>query len=177
MAWESSVLVVAHQTADSDELLDALRGRAADGAARFTLLVPARKVGRAGREEAGAQLDAALERMRGAGLKVEGEVGDSDPVNAVHGIWDPARFDEIFISTLPTDTSRWLEINLPHRVERMTGVPVHHVMASRRRQPTPEPVPPRESLGVLSPLAPLGWGEQRAHTGGGEGAAGGAGRD
>jgi hypothetical protein len=161
MAWEANVLVVAHLTADSDELREALSRRAAQGPARFTLLVPARKVGRAGREEALTQLDAAIEHMRAAGLEVQGQVGDSDPMNAVHDVWDPARFDEIFISTLPTRTSRWLEINLPHRVERLTGVPVHHVVASERRRPTPEPVPRRESLGVLSPLAPLAWGEPR----------------
>ena len=41
MAWEFSVLVVANVTASSDELLEAMRERAGQGACRFTLLIPA----------------------------------------------------------------------------------------------------------------------------------------
>jgi hypothetical protein len=46
--------------------------------------------------------------------------------------WDPGRFDEILVSTLPTGASRWLQIDLPHQVERMTGVQVTHVVGSPR---------------------------------------------
>ena len=48
-------------------------------------------------------------------------------------VWDPAKFDEIVVSTLPTGTSKWLQIDLPHRVERITGMPVEHVVASPRQ--------------------------------------------
>jgi hypothetical protein len=41
MAWEFSLLVVANVTAGSDELRDALRERAEQGACRFTLVMPA----------------------------------------------------------------------------------------------------------------------------------------
>ena len=41
MAWEFSLLVVANVTAGSDELTDCLRDRAAQGACRFTLVMPA----------------------------------------------------------------------------------------------------------------------------------------
>ena len=41
MAWEFSLLVVANVTAGSDELIECLRERAAEGGCRFTLVMPA----------------------------------------------------------------------------------------------------------------------------------------
>ena len=160
MALRASVLVVAHITAVSDELLAALRERAEEGAVRFTLLVPARGAGREGRQAAQARLEEALERMREAGLEVEGRVGPPDPAAAVSAVWDPGEFDEVIVSTLPTGTSRWLRIDLPARVERITGVAVTHVVASEPKEPVPGAPPPEHAqLGILSPLAPLTWGE------------------
>jgi hypothetical protein len=156
MAWKFSVLVVANVTAASDELLAALKDRAERRQCAFRLLVPATGGGKAGREAAQAGLDKALERMRGAGLEVEGVVGDADPVIAVHDLWDPRRFDEIVISTLPTGASRWLAVDLPHRVEKFTGVQVEHVVAAEPRPPVrTEPAPEPERYGVLSPLAAI----------------------
>jgi hypothetical protein len=156
MPWKFSVLVVANVTAASDELLQALKDRAERVTCGFTLLVPATGGGKAGREAAQAELDKALERMRDAGLEVEGLVGDADPVIAVHDLWDPRRFDEIVISTLPTGASRWLAVDLPHRVEKFTGVQVEHVVAAEPRPPVRlEPAPEPERYGVLSPLAAI----------------------
>jgi hypothetical protein len=156
MAWKFSVLVVANVTAASDELLAALKTRADRDRCAFTLLVPATGGGKAGREAAEAQLGRALERMRGADLEVEGMVGDADPVIAVNDVWDPRRFDEIVISTLPTGASRWLAVDLPHRVEKFTGVQVEHVVAAEPRPPArTEPAPEHEHYGVLSPLAAI----------------------
>jgi hypothetical protein len=71
MAWEFSLLVVANVTAGSDELIECLRKRAAEGACRFTLVMPASG------GDARGRLDAALDRMREAGLEnVDGRVGD-----------------------------------------------------------------------------------------------------
>jgi hypothetical protein len=148
MAWEFSVLVVANVTADSDELLDALRERAEHSTCRFTLLVPA--IG----EEARERLDAALGRMRAAGLEhVSGRVGDPDPIVAVMEAWDPLEFDEIVVSTLPTGSSRWLAANLPRRLEKLTSVPVQHVVSIPKVEPPTSPAPKHETHGVLSPLA------------------------
>jgi hypothetical protein len=158
MAWKFSLLVVANVTASSDELLQALKDRAARDSCKLHLLVPATGHGRGGREGAQARLDAALERMRDAGLEVEGTVGDPDPIAAVHDSWDPKLYDEIVISTLPTGASRWLQADLPHRVEKMTGVHVTHVVAEEEKeQPRVEHVErERKDYGLLSPLAALG---------------------
>lgn len=149
MAWEFSLLVVANVTAGSDELIECLRERAAQGACRFTLVMPASG------PDARARLDEALERIRAAGLdNVEGIVGDPDPVVAVMEVWDPMRFDEVVVSTLPTGSSRWLGLDLPHRLEKLTSVPVRHVVSQPTREVTAGPPPEQpQRYGVLSPLA------------------------
>jgi GABA permease len=157
MDWKTSVLVVANVTASSDELLATLSERAEQGPAEFTLLLPATG-GHAA--DARQELDRALERMRGAGLEVSGSVGDRDPVVAVHEAWDPRRFDEVIVSTLPTGASRWLQIDLPHRIERMCDVPVRHVVSKPPEEPRPtySPPPKPEHHGLFTPLETLGWG-------------------
>lgn len=150
MAWEFSVLVVANVTATSEELLDALRERADRGACRFTLVMPASGA------EARERLEQALSRMQDAGLeKVSGSVGDPDPVVAVMEVWDPMQFDEITVSTLPTGSSRWLGLDLPHRLERLTSVPVRHVVSRPPHEEVHTGPPPQhpERYGVLSALA------------------------
>jgi hypothetical protein len=153
MAWEFSLLVVANVTAGSDELIESLRERAERGACRFTLVMPA---GGAGSR---ARLDAALDRMRDAGLEnVDGKVGDPDPVVAVMDMWDPMKFDEIIVSTLPTGSSRWLGLDLPHRLEKLTSVPVRHVVSKPPREEVPAgppPEPPKRMGGVLTALSAL----------------------
>lgn len=162
MAWKTSVLVVANQTAGSDELFDNLRARAARGPSTFTFVVPATGGAPGGRQAARARLTSALERMREAGLEAYGNVGDPDPLVAVKEAFDPTAFDEIVVCTLPGDASRWLLVDLPHRLERMTGVPVAHVSAAEpQAAPATVPPPRHEQHGLLSPLAALGWGRDQ----------------
>lgn len=160
MAWKTSVLVVANVTAASDDLLAALRERAEKGPAEFTLLLPATG---GDSDAAHREMDRAVERMRAAGLEVRAQVGDRDPVVAVHEIWDPRRFDEVIVSTLPTGASRWLQIDLPHRVERICDVPVQHVVSKPAQEPRPTYAPPPkpEHHGLLTPLEVLGWGGKK----------------
>lgn len=150
MAWEFSLLVVANVTAGSDELIDCLRDRAAQGACRFTLVMPASGA------EARTRLEDALERMREAGVdNLDGCVGDPDPIVAVMDIWDPMKFDEIIVSTLPTGSSRWLGLDLPHRLEKLTSVPVRHVV-SKPPPAEPQAGPPPEQPQKMGVLAALG---------------------
>jgi hypothetical protein len=134
----ANVLVVANRTAESPELLEALKQRAAQGDATFTLLVPSTPHGVAwaadmhsGGSEAEAHMQNAVERLRSAGLDVaDGKVGDPDPAAAVQDLVNFESFDEVVVSTLPGGISKWLKLDLPHRVERITGLPVTHVVAS-----------------------------------------------
>jgi hypothetical protein len=135
------VLVVANRTAESPELLHALEERLAEGRIEITLVVPATAHGLAwaadpdsGRPEAEARLRGALAAMRRAGVEVaDGRVGDPDPLAAVEDAVNLGEFDEAIVSTLPGGVSRWLKMDLPSRVERATGLPVRHVIASEAR--------------------------------------------
>ena len=77
------------------------------------------------------------------------------PVDAVRSVVKGRQFDEIIVSTLPTGASRWLGIDLPRRLERLTSVSVRHVVAQPQVEVRWERPPEREDLGVLSPLAPM----------------------
>jgi hypothetical protein len=126
MYWKANVLVIANRTLDSPELREALVARCNRTPATFTILVPSAP---AGRPVALASLNATLERLREAGLEVDGVLGDADPMIAIEESWNPAEFDEVIVSTLPTNASKWLLIDLPHRVARTTGASVTHVVA------------------------------------------------
>jgi len=156
MAWHARVLVIANVTATSPDLLAALKERADQGPIDPTLLLPATGNGFAGREEAQGRLDEALERWREAGFDAKGMVGDPDPVVAVHEAWDPRAYDEVIVSTLPGQTSRWMQFDFPHRVGQITGLPVSHVESRQPRQPRSGPLPEREkpALGPLTLRAP-----------------------
>jgi len=148
MAWEDHVLVVANVTATSDELLAALRERAGRSVCRFTLLMPR------DRDDTDARLERALEAWRAAGLEnVSGRTGDTDPVVASMEAWDPMQFDEIIVSTLPTGSSRWMGLDLPRRLAKLTSVPVQHVVSEPAAEVHWERPPEHERYGVLSPLA------------------------
>jgi hypothetical protein len=133
---KANVLVVANRTAGSDELLEALRARAAEGPAGFHLVVPSTARGvswmadmNAGTDAAEHDLEGALERLRGAGLEVDGSIGDPDPVAAVQDAANSASYDEVIVSTLHKHVSKWLKIDLPRKAAHATGLPVTHVEA------------------------------------------------
>jgi hypothetical protein len=165
MAQRVSVLVVANVTAASPQLIDALRQRAERGPIRATLLMPCGGPGLNGRTAAQGSLETALEQWRAAGLdEVDGVVGDQDPLVAVHETWDPQRFDEVIVSTLPGRASEWVRWDLPHRVARATDANVTHVISSTPQVPLrTEPAPPRERPS-LGPLSVLAWGHPRDET-------------
>jgi hypothetical protein len=139
MTATARVLIVANRTAATQKLQEAVRQRAQDGPATFHLLVPATPRGLhrvvdpevAGREEAEAQLELALELLRkAAGADVTGHVGDADPMAAISDTLHRRDVDEIIISTLPRRLSRWMRLDLPSKVRGM-GKPVTHVEAVR----------------------------------------------
>ena len=133
----TQVLVVANQTAESDDLLAALRERAAQGDAEFTVLIPATPHGVAwaanmasdkGREEAEEHRDALIERLRATGLPVkEAVIGDPDPLAAITDACNRDSYDELIVSTLPHHISKWLHLDLQRKAAHATGLPVTSV--------------------------------------------------
>jgi hypothetical protein len=135
------ILVVANQTACGDELLDVVKTRMRVGACQFTLLVPAtppheHAVWTEGEAHtiARKRMEEALERFRAEGTDVDGVVGDANPVRAIDDVLIAQTYDEIILSTLPSGVSRWLKLDLPHRVEQRFELPVTTVIS--QRQPT-----------------------------------------
>jgi hypothetical protein len=127
------VLVLANRTADSPQLREALLERRDQGPIAVTLLVPAAWEAQdphGGVETGRRRVRAALASLRDTGLEVRCTLGDPDPVTALREAWDPARYDEIIVSTLPSRVSKWLQIDLPRRAQRITGGPVTHVEAA-----------------------------------------------
>ncbi len=135
------VLVVAHRTAATQALIDAVAARAARGAAKFTLLVPRMPHGLhrlvdpedADESEAQAVLELALPLLEeAAGAPVEGKIGDPSPSDAIHDAMNIDGYDEIIISTLPARVSRWLHADLPRKLTPL-GVPITTVTAKGPR--------------------------------------------
>jgi hypothetical protein len=136
------VLVVAHRTAATPALLQAGRDRAGRGPATFTLLVPNTAHGLhrvtdpedQADDEAQAVLELALPLLQdAAGGPVEGMIGDPEPLNAIQDAVNLHGFDEIIISTLPARVSRWLKLDLPHKIEGL-GLPVTTIIAKERAE-------------------------------------------
>jgi hypothetical protein len=134
------VLVVAHKTAATPGLLDAVRERAGRGPARFTLLVPNAPHGLhklvdpedTESSEADQVLALALPLLEeAAGGPVEGLVGVASPIEAIHDALNIHGFDEIIISTLPARVSKWMRLDLPSKVAGL-GLPVTTITAGER---------------------------------------------
>lgn len=132
------ILVIANQTLGGDHLSrrvqELLRGEPCE----FHVLVPASPpLHRAWTEgealaAARSRLDAALDRFQALGATVEGEIGqpsDGSPLPAIRSVLEREPFDLIILSTLPPGVSRWLGMDLPHRVTRLTDTPIEHVIA------------------------------------------------
>lgn len=139
-AEPARVLIVANRTAATAGLADAVRARAARGPCTFTLLVPAVAHGLhrtvdpedQGAGEAEATLELALPVLEdAAGTEVAGRVGAPEPLAAVEDAVNSGEFDEIILSTLPARVSRWLRLDLPHKVGGL-GLPVTTVTARSR---------------------------------------------
>jgi hypothetical protein len=144
MSEPVQVLVVAHQTAATPGLLDAVRERAARGPARFHLVVPQQAHGMhkvvdpqdAGVDEAQHVLEVALPKLsEAAGHEVTGSVGDAEPLMAIQDAINLGHYDEMIISTLPLGISRWLKLDLVSKA-RGLGLPVTHVAAANKVEAT-----------------------------------------
>ena len=137
MSEPAKVLVVAHQTAATPGLLEAVRERAARSPAMFHLVVPRQAHGMhkvvdpqdASADEANQVLVVALPKLSdAAGADVTGSIGDAEPLMAIQDAVNLGDYDEIIISTLPLGISRWLKLDLVSKA-RGLGLPVTQVAA------------------------------------------------
>jgi hypothetical protein len=137
-------LAVANRTAAGDQLLDALRAKAAAAHEElgtvFVVVVPQESGHGHASQRARTRLKLVLGRLREAGLRAAGMVGDPDPYTAVMNALQSFRVDDIVISTFAETKSGWLRADLIERVRKASGVPVEHVVFREpQRAPQPEP--------------------------------------
>jgi hypothetical protein len=135
------ILVIANETADSQVLLDAVRGEAA-GDARVTVIAPVNEPTQGyvvyedtRRASAGRRLEKTLTALRDGGLSAQGMVVETGPVQAVADAiaqLEPP-VDEIVVSTHPPERSGWLRRDVVGDIERRArGIPVKHVIVDRQ---------------------------------------------
>jgi hypothetical protein len=157
----ANYLVVANQTLGGRELKEEIRRRLDKGPSSFYVLVPATRpndypattgmeIGAGGSmplvaratgpgpatdQEAIAhaqhRLGQILDDLRKLDAEADGELGHPDPLRAVDDELKSRSFDEIILSTLPRPISRWLAMDLPHRLQRRFNVPVTTVIAKQ----------------------------------------------
>jgi len=146
-------LVIANQTLAEAELAEAIRQRLEAGPSSFYVLVPNTSAGDlAARVARGAPLAPAvgdatsdalatehaqhrlgqlLDDLRSLGADVDGNIGDADPLKGAAELLERRQFDEIILSTLPQPISKWLGMDLPHRLHRHSGLPVTTITTKR----------------------------------------------
>jgi len=138
-------LIVANQTIGGEQLTAKLDELVGAGSCAFRFLVPitdtegthqwdyppidrvipdAHLIARALAE---GRLEHELGRLRRAGIEASGEVADALPVERAQELLHQEHFDGVVVSTLPRRLSRWLIMDLPHRITRIADVAVTHV--------------------------------------------------
>lgn len=95
-----------------------------------------------GVQRATRQLNQAVSLIEKTGSQVTGGIGPADPMAAAEAALDGRPVDRIVVSTLPSGTSRWIAMDLPHRLQRRFKVPVDHIVG----KPAPEEVAPRKPV-------------------------------
>jgi GABA permease len=133
---ERRILVIANETVGGTPLLDELKRRSAKANERVLVVVPALNSPLkhwvsdedGARDAAQERLDASLAAMRQAGIDARGEVGDSDPLQAIEDAIRTFAPDELVISTHPEGRSNWLERGVVKGARERFALPVTHVV-------------------------------------------------
>ena len=120
--WDlTHTLVVATQTVNSKDLVDRLKQRAKDKPHRYTFICP--RSGAISREEVCSRLAATLAEMYRNEIDATGQPMSPDPFHAIQNAIEHYRIDDILISTLKGEQSKWLEEGLIEKVQGITDKP------------------------------------------------------
>jgi GABA permease len=131
------LLVIANETVQGEELLKAIRDRCRDRPCEVMVVTPALASSRASHwasdideaiELARQRMELSLIEIKQLGLRVKGEIGDSDPNLAIEDALRVFAADEILISTHPPDRSRWLEHGVVDKARERIDLPITHVV-------------------------------------------------
>ncbi len=129
------LLVVANETVEGSALVDTVRDIALAGDAEVLVVAPALNSrlrhwmsdSDGAREAAELRLAGCLARLRDAGVRARGHVGDADPILAIEDAIADFPASEIVIGTHPEERSNWLAHDLVARACAYFALPVAHV--------------------------------------------------
>ena len=138
--WDvTHTLVVATRTVASGDLIAELKQKAAEQPHRYTIISP--PSGQITREEVCERLARTLAELYRSEIDATGQPMSPAPLAAVQNALEHYRIDEVLISTLAGERSKWLEEGLIDSVRGLTDKPVEHVEAAEGAAPAqPEPV-------------------------------------
>ena len=140
--WDlTHTLVVATQTVNSKDLVDRLEQRAKDKPHRYTFICP--RSGSISSEEISSRLAATLAELYRNEIDATGQPMSPDPFHAIENAIEHYRIDDILISTLKGEQSKWLEDGLIEKVQALTDKPVEHIESGTEpaaSSKAPEPV-------------------------------------
>jgi hypothetical protein len=142
-------LVVATQTVDSPDLVQRLKDRNREAPHRYTIISP--RSGDLTRDQVSAKLASTLAELYRAEIDATGQPMSPDPFHAVQNAIEHYRIDDILISTLSGETSKWLEEDLIGRVREITEKPVEHLEAGRPAEAVAAAVASGEEPAAVSP--------------------------
>jgi hypothetical protein len=134
-------LVVGTRTIASPELIARLRELAAEKPHRYTIICP--KSGDITREQVCERLARTLAELYRSEIDATGQPMSPEPFAAIQNAVHHYRIDDILISTLAGQRSKWLEEGLIEKVQAITDKPIEHFEASEttvERAPAAEPV-------------------------------------
>jgi hypothetical protein len=146
--WDvTHTLVVATRTVASGDLIGHLKQKAADRPHRYTIVSP--PSGQISRAEICERLARTLAELYRSDIDATGQPMSPAPLAAVRNAIEHYRVDEILISTLSGEQSKWLEEGLIDDVRTLTEKPVEHVESSGdvSAAPTPQPDEARVAAG------------------------------
>lgn len=124
--WDvTHTLVVATRTVDSPDLLQRLKARAAERPHRYTIISP--RSGDITREVVCAKLARALAELYRSDIDATGQPMSPEPFAAIENAVEHYRVDDILISTLAGQHSKWLEEGLVEKAKALGDWPVEHV--------------------------------------------------
>lgn len=135
MSQPHRILVIANRTCACEALQDEIAARA-DGRGSEVLIVAPALNGRLRHlatdderaiVQARERVAETVERLRGRGVDVRGEVGDARPFQAIQDALGEFEADELVISTWPHGRSHWLEKGLLEDVRREISIPWRHI--------------------------------------------------
>jgi hypothetical protein len=132
--WDvTHTLVVATQTVAGADLVAHLKRKAAERPHRYTFISP--PSGQLSREQVCERLAGTLAELYRSEVDATGQPMSPAPLAAIQNAIEHYRVDEILISTLAGEQSKWLEEGLIDQVRAMTDKPVEHVEAGREEVP------------------------------------------